>query len=113
MLDDAGSGGGHDVDEFLGYCAQSLPELTDLAAVFLVDSAGHGVEVVADGLEAERRAEVDQPEVCLRCEEVDDQLGLFLHDFIHLLQGADLCVDATVLGSSVMASTRCCTKALL
>jgi hypothetical protein len=72
------------------------------------------VEVLAQGLEAERTAVLDELEVCLLAAEVvDDQRGLLLDELVDLLQRADLWVGAQVLVLEVIRSDRCCTKALL
>lgn len=71
------------------------------------------MEIIANRFEAKGSPEVDEAKVCLSGEEIDNKLRLFLDHFVNLLQCGDFCVEAVLLESSVIVSTKCCTKALL
>ena len=108
-----GCGCGQDVHEFLSDDVESLLEFDDIAAVFLVDHPGHGVEVVPQGLEAQGVPVLEQ----LIFEGVglevgDDLVGLLLNKLVYFLQGGDVWMGAGVR-LLVMVSTRCCMKARL
>lgn len=56
MPHDFGSRSCQDLYEFLRHASQTLFEALDVTAVLLVDSSGHSVEVIPEGLEAKRVA---------------------------------------------------------